>query len=67
MNQIAVKELPALATGFISVLKHAEHTPILTMIHAEIIHEAGYSAGVFDLINREGHVFVSSTSQHHDI
>ena len=52
MNQIAVKELPALATGFISVLKHAEHTPILTVIHAEIIHEAGYSDGVFDLINR---------------
>ena len=50
INQIALKVIPALATGCTSVLKPSEHTPISAMIYAEIVHEAGYPAGVFNLI-----------------
>ena len=54
MNQIALKVIPALATGCTCVLKPSEHTPISAMIYAEIIHEAGYPAGVFNLIQGDG-------------
>ena len=51
VNQIVLKVLPALATGCTCVLKPSEHTPISAIIYAEILHEAGYPAGVFNLIN----------------
>jgi len=37
------------------------------MIYAEILHEAGYPAGVFNLINGEGPVVGAAMSQHDDI
>ncbi len=67
VNQIVLKVLPALATGCTCILKPSEHTPISAMIYAEILHEAGYPAGVFNLINGEGPIVGSAMSQHHDI
>ena len=67
VNQIVLKVLPALATGYTCVLKPSEHTPISAMIYAEIIDEAGYPPGVFNLINGEGPIVGSAMSQHHDI
>ena len=67
VNQIVLKVLPALATGCTCVLKPSEHTPISAMIYAEIIDEAGYPPGVFNLINGEGPIVGSAMSQHHDI
>ena len=52
MNQIALKVIPALATGCTCVLKPSEHTPISAMLYAEIIHEAGYPPGVFNCYSR---------------
>jgi aldehyde dehydrogenase (NAD+) len=67
INQIALKVIPALATGCTCVLKPSEHTPISAMIYAEIIHEAGYPAGVFNLVNGDGLNVGSALSRHPDV
>ena len=67
MNQIALKVIPALATCCTCVLKPSEHTPVSAMIYAEIIHEAGYPAGVFNLVNGDGANVGSALSRHPDI
>ncbi|ARE42306.1 Aldehyde dehydrogenase (plasmid) [Rhodovulum sp. P5] len=50
VNQIALKVLPALATGCPAVLKPSEYTPLSALIYAEILHEAGVPPGAFALI-----------------
>ena len=67
MNQIALKVVPALATGCTCVLKPSEHTPVSAMVYAEIIHEAGYPAGVFNLVNGNGINVGSALSRHPDV
>lgn len=67
MNQIALKVIPALATGCTCVLKPSEHTPISAMIYAEIIHEAGFPAGVFNLVQGDGLSVGTAMSRHPDI
>ena len=67
INQITLKVLPALATGCTCILKPSEHTPISAMIYAEILNEAGYPKGVFNLINGEGPVVGAALSKHPDI
>ena len=67
MNQIALKVVPALATGCTCVLKPSEHTPISAMIYAEIIHSAGYPAGVFNLVQGDGPTVGAALSRHSDI
>jgi aldehyde dehydrogenase (NAD+) len=65
--QAALKVIPALATGCTCILKPSEHTPLSAVVYAEIIEEAGYSAGVFNLIHGEGPVVGSALSCHPDI
>ena len=67
INQIALKVIPALATGCTCILKPSEHTPISAMVYTEIIHEAGYPPGVFNLINGLGETVGSALSRHPDI
>ena len=67
MNQIALKVVPALATGCTCVLKPSEHTPVSAMVYAEIIHEAGYPAGVFNLVNGDAINVGSALSRHPDV
>ena len=67
MNQIALKVVPALATGCTCVLKPSEHTPVSAMIYAEIIHSAGYPAGVFNLVQGDGPTVGAALSCHSDI
>jgi aldehyde dehydrogenase (NAD+) len=67
VNQVALKVIPALATGCTCVLKPSEHTPLSAMIYAEIIHEAGYPPGVFNLVNGDGPTVGSAMSRHPDI
>jgi aldehyde dehydrogenase (NAD+) len=67
MNQIALKVIPALATGCTCILKPSEHTPISAMIYAEIIHEAGFPAGVFNLVQGDGSTVGAAMSRHRDI
>ncbi|MEI4196894.1 aldehyde dehydrogenase family protein [Roseovarius sp. E0-M6] len=67
MNQIALKVIPALATGCACILKPSEHTPVSAMVYAEIIHEAGYPPGVFNLVNGDGVSVGSAMSRHRDV
>ena len=54
LHQIAAKVAPALAAGCTVVLKPSEIAPLNAFILAEIIHEAGLPAGVFNLISGTG-------------
>jgi aldehyde dehydrogenase (NAD+) len=54
LNQIVVKVAPALATGCTMVLKPSELTPLNAVIFADILHEAGVPAGVFNLVQGDG-------------
>ena len=67
MNQVAVKVAPALAAGCTMVLKPSEIAPFDAMILAEIMHEAGVPAGVFNLVNGDGPTVGAALSSHPDI
>lgn len=67
MNQVALKVVPALATGCACILKPSEHTPVSAAVYAEIIHDAGYPAGVFNLVNGDGPTVGAALSRHPDI
>jgi len=67
INQISLKVIPALAAGCTMVLKPSEIAPISGMLFAEMIHEAGLPAGVFNLINGDGVGVGTQLSSHPDI
>lgn len=67
INQIALKVIPALATGCTCVLKPSEFTPLSAMLYAEMVHEAGFPAGVFNLINGDGPTVGAALSCHTDV
>ena len=49
INQIALKVIPALATGCTMILKPSEIAPLCGMLFAEMIHDSGFPAGVFNI------------------
>ena len=63
-NQIACKVAPALAAGCTMVLKPSEIAPLDAIILAEILHEAGVPAGVFNLVNGDGPGVGAAMSSH---
>jgi aldehyde dehydrogenase (NAD+) len=67
LNQIACKVAPALATGCTMILKPSEIAPLDAYLLAEIIHDAGIPAGVFNLVNGDGIGVGSAISAHPDI
>lgn len=67
VNQISLKVIPALLTGCTCVLKPSEIAPLSAMLYAEMIDEAGFPAGVFNLVNGEGPEVGSALSRHPDI
>ena len=67
MNQIACKVAPALAAGCTVVLKPSEIAPLSGILFAEIMHEAGVPAGVFNLVNGDGPGVGQVLSSHPDI
>jgi aldehyde dehydrogenase (NAD+) len=64
MNQITLKVIPALAAGCTVVLKPTEIAPLNAMLFADLIHEAGFPAGVFNLVNGEGPTVGAAMSAH---
>ena len=56
LNQITLKVAPALAAGCTVVLKPSEVAPINAFILADVIHEVGLPAGVFNLVTGLGTV-----------
>ncbi|PLX37649.1 MAG: aldehyde dehydrogenase family protein [Hyphomicrobiales bacterium] len=67
MNQVTLKVIPALLTGCSMVLKPSEIAPLSSMLFAEIVHEAGVPAGVFNLVNGDGLGVGTQLSGHKDI
>ena len=67
INQIALKVIPALATGCTMVLKPSEIAPLSGILFAEMMDEAGFPAGVFNLINGDGAGVGTFMSGHPDI
>ena len=67
INQIALKVIPALATGCTMILKPSEIAPLSGMLFAEMIHEAGFPAGVFNLVNGDGAGVGTILSGHNDV
>ncbi|MFV2035057.1 MAG: aldehyde dehydrogenase family protein [Halocynthiibacter sp.] len=67
LNQITLKVLPALAAGCTCVLKPSEFTPLSSVLYAELLHEAGVPAGVFNMIQGDGPTAGASLSKHPDI
>lgn len=63
-NQIALKVFPALATGCTVVLKPSEVAPLSALLFAEMIDEAGFPAGVFNLVNGDGATAGAALSAH---
>jgi aldehyde dehydrogenase (NAD+) len=67
INQIALKVVPALATGSTCVLKPSEFTPLNALLYAEMVHEAGFPAGTFNLVNGDGPNVGAALSKHKDV
>ena len=67
INQIVLKVGAALATGCTCVLKPSELTPLNAMLYAEMIEEAGFPAGVFNLVNGDGPDTGAALSRHRDV
>ena len=67
INQIALKVVPAFATGCTMILKPSEIAPLSAMLFAEMIDEAGFPPGVFNLVNGDGAGVGTDISSHPDI
>lgn len=67
INQVAVKIFPVLATGCTAVHKPAQLAPYSAQILAEILHDAGTPAGVFNLVQGPGSVVGTALSRHPDV
>jgi aldehyde dehydrogenase (NAD+) len=64
INQLACKVAPALATGCTVVLKASELSPLSSHLFAQMIDQAGYPAGVFNLVDGLGQVVGAAISSH---
>jgi aldehyde dehydrogenase (NAD+) len=67
MNQVAAKVVPALLAGCTVVLKPSEMSPLSAQIFAECVHEAGYPAGVFNMVHGTGPTVGNALSIHPDV
>ena len=67
MNQVTLKVTPALATGCTMVLKPSEIAPLSSHLFAEMMDEAGFPAGVFNLVNGDGAGVGTQLSGHPDV
>merc|ERR1712054_258357 len=61
------KIAPALATGNTVIMKTAEQTPLSALVFTQFVKEAGFPAGVFNLLNGFGKVAGAAISSHMDI
>jgi acyl-CoA reductase-like NAD-dependent aldehyde dehydrogenase len=67
LHQIAAKVAYALAAGCTVVLKPSEVAPLDAYILAEIIHDVGLPAGVFNMVTGSGAVVGQAISEHPEI
>ncbi|MFH6782308.1 MULTISPECIES: aldehyde dehydrogenase family protein [Methylobacterium] len=67
LYQITAKVGPALAAGCTVVLKPSELSPLSALLFAEVMHEAGCPAGVFNLVNGTGPVVGAALATHPEV
>ena len=67
MNQMVLKVLPAMAAGCTLVIKPSEIAPLSSHLFAEMVHEAGFPAGVFNMVHGDGPGVGSQLTAHPDV
>ena len=67
LYQITAKVGPALAAGCTIVLKPSELSPLSALLFAEVVHDAGVPAGVFNLVNGDGPEVGAALATHPDV
>ena len=67
MNQIACKVAPALIAGCTMVLKPSEIAPLSGTLFAQVCHDAGVPAGVFNLVHGAGPEVGARMSVHPEV
>lgn len=67
MNQVTLKVGAAAIAGCTMVLKPSEESPLNAMVFAEMMDEAGFPPGVFNLVNGDGVGVGSVLSGHPDV
>ena len=64
---LAWKIGPALATGNTIVMKTAEQTPLSALVFTQFVEQAGFPAGVFNLVSGYGKTAGAALSAHMDV
>jgi aldehyde dehydrogenase (NAD+) len=67
LYQITAKVGPALAAGCTVVLKPSELSPLSALLFAQVMHDAGVPAGVFNLVNGNGPEVGAAMAAHPDV
>jgi len=67
LYQITAKVGPALAAGCTVVLKPSELSPLSALLFAEVMHDAGVPAGVFNLVNGAGPEVGAALATHPEV
>ncbi|WP_390911405.1 aldehyde dehydrogenase family protein [Pseudosulfitobacter sp. SM2401] len=67
MNQVTLKVGAAAIAGCTMVLKPSEESPLNAVIFAEMMHEAGFPAGVFNMVNGDGVGVGTTLTGHKDV
>ena len=67
INHITCKVAPALATGCTMVLKPSEVAPLSGYLFTEMMDQAGFPAGVYNMVNGDGPDVGAVISSHPDI
>lgn len=67
LYQITAKVAPAIAAGCTVVLKPSELSPLSALLFAQLVHDAGLPAGVFNLVNGSGAEVGAAMAAHPDI
>jgi aldehyde dehydrogenase (NAD+) len=67
LYQITAKVAPAIAAGCTVVLKPSELSPYSALLFAQVMHDAGVPAGVFNLVGGTGEVVGAALASHPDV
>jgi len=67
MNQVTLKVIPAVGVGCTMVLKPSEVAPLSSALFAEMMDEAGFPPGVFNMVNGDGLGVGTQLSGHPDV
>ncbi|MGO9195784.1 MAG: aldehyde dehydrogenase family protein [Acidimicrobiales bacterium] len=67
LHQIAAKVAPAITAGCTIVLKPSEVAPLNAFLLADVIHDVGLPAGVFNLVSGLGPVVGEALASHPDV